>query len=98
VPVSDGRAFVFPTTDRNGPVRVTTLRQFVTELESAGTPALEPYLRRGDFSRWIGEVFGDYALAAVLRTFEQRHRTIPTADTVAEMVEQVRARYDLTAE
>ena len=98
VPVSEARAFVFPTTDRDGPVHVRTLREFVIELEKAGTPAMEPYLRRGDFSRWIGEVFGDYALASELRTFEQRHRARPTPDTVPEMVEQVRARYDLTAE
>ena len=96
VPVSEGRAFVFPSIDRDGRVRVQTLRQFVTELERASTTAMEPYLRRGDFSRWIGEVFGDYALAAELRTLEQRHRTSPTADSVSEMVGQIRSRYDLT--
>ena len=50
---------------------------------------------RGDFSRWIGDVFGDRALAAELRTLEERHRTASRTDTLAEIVAAIRARYDL---
>jgi hypothetical protein len=57
--------------------------------------ALDGYLRRGDFSRWIADVFGDHALAEEMRVLEGRHRAAPRAETVAEMIEAVRARYDL---
>jgi hypothetical protein len=94
VPVTDSKAFVFGA---NGmpPQRARTLRQFVTALGAGPLPALEGYLRRGDFSRWIGDVFGDHALADELRDLEDRHRTTPRAETVAEVIEAVRARYDL---
>jgi hydroxymethylpyrimidine pyrophosphatase-like HAD family hydrolase len=96
VPVSEGRAFVFPSIEHDGPARARTLREFVTELRRASTSSMEPYLKRGDFSRWVGEIFGDYALASELRALEERYRTLPTADTVSEIVEQIRSRYDLT--
>jgi hypothetical protein len=74
---------------------VRTLRQFVTTIGAGPLPALEGYLRRGDFSRWIRDVFGDHALADDLRDLEERHRTAPREETIAEVVEAVRARYDL---
>ena len=93
VPVAGPRAFVFARTDATGP-RARTLRQFVDELEHA-VRALEPFVERGDFSRWIQDVFGDHALAAELRAIEDRHRTAPSDDTAAEIAARVRARYDL---
>jgi hydroxymethylpyrimidine pyrophosphatase-like HAD family hydrolase len=94
VPVSAHQAFVF---NANGqpPHRIRTLRQFVSRLE--GTPArqLEGYIMRGDFSRWIGDVFGDRALADELRDLEQRHGTGSRDQTLPEMASAVRARYDL---
>jgi hypothetical protein len=56
---------------------------------------MEGYLRRGDFSRWLGDVFGDYPLAAELRVLEERHRAGVSADTVPEIVAAIRGRYDL---
>jgi hydroxymethylpyrimidine pyrophosphatase-like HAD family hydrolase len=94
VPVTDAKAFVFGS---NGmpPRRARTLRQFVSAMGVGPLPTLEGYLRRGDFSRWIRDVFGDHALADELRTLEDRHRTTPRAETIAEIIEAVRARYDL---
>jgi hypothetical protein len=66
----------------------------VAELEGAPAGYLEPYVRRGDFSRWIADVLGDHALATELRTFEERHRVAPHAETVPEMVAAIRTRYD----
>ena len=94
VPVTDAKAFVFGGSGTL-PRRARTLRQFVTALGAGPVPALEGYLRRGDFSRWIREVFGDHALADELRALEEAHRVAPRAETVAEMIEAVRARYDL---
>jgi hypothetical protein len=94
VPVSAYRAFVF---NGNGqPLhRVRTLRQFVSELERTPPSLLTGYIVRGDFSRWIGEVFGDHALADELQVLEQRYRTGLGAETVPAMANAVRGRYDL---
>jgi hypothetical protein len=93
VPVSDQRAFVFAERDRT--VRTRTLRDFIGELESAAPSALAPYVLRGDFSRWIGEVFGDHPLASELRALEMRHRQVESPETIPEMVNAIRSRYDL---
>ena len=73
VPVSSHHAFVFAANGRPAH-RIRTLRQFVSELESAPRASLAAYIARGDFSRWIGDVFGDRALADELRLLEERHR------------------------
>lgn len=93
VPVSEGRAFVFTPNGHHGPRAVRTLRQFVSELERRQD--LDGYLRRGDLSRWIAEVFGDHTLAAELRELEAAHRVIPATTTVPNVVATIKARYDL---
>jgi hydroxymethylpyrimidine pyrophosphatase-like HAD family hydrolase len=92
VPVSDPRAFVFTMSPM---VRARTLRQFVDELERGTAHALAPFVDRGDFSRWIRDVFGDHALAAELRVIESRHRGKADGDTIADLIDAIRARYDL---
>lgn len=95
VPVTDGHAFVFsdgPTPGR----RTRTLRQFVEHVEHTTSAALDGYLRRGDFSRWIGDVFGDHALASELRTHEERYKRGDDPDIVPEVAAAIRGRYDLT--
>jgi hydroxymethylpyrimidine pyrophosphatase-like HAD family hydrolase len=97
VPVSQEHAFVFGANGR--PLRrVRTLRQFVAELESTPKSMLDAYVLRGDFSRWIDEVFGDHVLAQQLRSLEGGHRTDHRPDTLAEIAGAIRARYDLVDE
>ena len=95
VPVTDARAFQFAA---NGgpPHRARTLRQFVDALEAAPPASLTRYVQRGDFSRWIADVFGDNALADDLRVEEQRFRASVDTDVVPEIVGAIRGRYDLT--
>jgi hypothetical protein len=95
VPVTEQRAFVFGSNGQPGGHRARTLRQFVLQVEETSPRQLEGYLRRGDFSRWIGDVFGDHALAAELRGLEDRHRGTPRGETIPEIVAAIRARYDL---
>jgi hypothetical protein len=97
VPVTESRAFQF-SGNGSGPRRARTLRQFVDAIEHGSVPALAAYLRRGDFSRWIADVFGDNALAEELREEEQRFRTRVDDDVLPEIVSAIRARYDLTEE
>jgi hydroxymethylpyrimidine pyrophosphatase-like HAD family hydrolase len=94
VPVSSDRAFVF-TANGQRAHRIQTLRQFVSHLENTSPTFLAGYMMRGDFSRWIGDVFGDRALAGELRALEQEYRAGSRVETVAEMANAVRGRYDL---
>jgi hypothetical protein len=59
---------------------------------------LAAYLKRGDFSRWIGDVFGDRALAAELKALEERFQSGARPETLREMAGAVRSRYDLAEE
>ncbi|MEX1128116.1 MAG: HAD hydrolase family protein [Vicinamibacterales bacterium] len=93
VPVGDNRAFVFGAGGEMHPHRARTLREFVAGLESRRE--IDGYLRRGDFSRWIADVFGDQPLAIELQELEARHRLTPTPATRAAIIHAVRARYDL---
>jgi hydroxymethylpyrimidine pyrophosphatase-like HAD family hydrolase len=95
IPVAEEHAFVFPADHEGQLRRVGTLREFVAQLERMPPPALEPYVRRSDFSRWIDEVFGDHVLATDLRVIEEQHRRGPRGDTVAAMIASIRGRYDL---
>ena len=73
------------------------MRQFVGELAAAPLSELEPYIRRGDFSRWIRDVFGDYPLATELAIIEQRHRPSHAA-TIEALTEAITSRYDLAGD
>ena len=94
VPVSAHRAFVFRANGQ-GEHRTRTLRQFVSELEHTPPTLLAGYVTRGDFSRWIGDVFGDLALASELRALEEQYRAGFREETLPEMAGAVRSRYDL---
>ncbi len=95
VPVTESRAFVFAKEgDRPGD-RALTLRQFVAALEHFDHDAVEGYLRRGDFSKWIAEVFGDRALAADLAIYEDRARG-GDGDVLPDVLNAIRSRYDLS--
>jgi hypothetical protein len=94
VPVSSQRAFVFTANGQPGR-RIRTLRQFVFELENTPVSRLAGHLTRGDFSRWIADVFGDHALAAELKGLEERYRSGSRVETLPEMARAVRGRYDL---
>jgi hydroxymethylpyrimidine pyrophosphatase-like HAD family hydrolase len=95
VPVSATRAFVFNGNGQPGH-RIYTLRQFVSELEHTPPSVLASYVRRGDFSRWIRDVFGDRALAAELKRLEERYQSTAHTEVLTEMAGAVRSRYDLT--
>jgi hydroxymethylpyrimidine pyrophosphatase-like HAD family hydrolase len=98
MPVTEDRAFVFGAYGNAAVRRVRTLRQFVIVLESLPARSFDGYLRRGDFSRWIQQVFGDGTLASELRALEARYRDGGGANAVTDVVAAVRSRYDLAEE
>ena len=94
VPVSDGQAFVF----HPGMTRAHTLREFVAALDDLDATRADAYLHRGDFSRWIADVFGDRALARELHGLEREYVKSRSADVVARIADAVRSRYELIEE
>jgi hypothetical protein len=98
VPVGDAQAFVFHPNDRRGTSRAHTLREFVMVLDDLDVPHADGYLRRGDFSRWIADVFGDRALARELQGSEREYVESRSVDAVARIADAVKSRYELTEE
>ena len=98
MPVTEDRAFVFGANGHGAVRRARTLRQFVNMLEGFPARSFDSYLRRGDFSRWIQQVFGDGTLASELRAAEARYRDGRSPDVVTDVVAAVRSRYDLAEE
>lgn len=66
--------------------------------EPLSSTAVQGYLHRGDFSRWIADVFGDRALAADSHEQERRYMSGSDLDTIPEIVNAIRGRYDLTSD
>jgi hydroxymethylpyrimidine pyrophosphatase-like HAD family hydrolase len=98
VPVSDRRAFVFAGAGGGQGPHARTLREFVSVLEQTLPASLDDHLRRGDFSRWIGDVFGDYPLAAELKMREEQHRARASIETAHEIAALIRSRYNVAEE
>jgi hydroxymethylpyrimidine pyrophosphatase-like HAD family hydrolase len=97
VPVTASRAFVF-TSGRDVGALARTLREFVAVLDNIGVTEAGPYLRRGDFARWIGDVFGDRALAQELQRHERRFVVTKNQGVLNDIVAAIRSRYDLADE
>lgn len=94
MPVLEDRVFVFSSNGTSAS-RARTLREFVTGLEHLSPRAVDGFLTRGDFSRWIRDVFGDFALAAELAEIEQTRRGGSVPEIAAEVAGAIRSRYDL---
>jgi hydroxymethylpyrimidine pyrophosphatase-like HAD family hydrolase len=98
VSVPQGRAFVFWRNGGPPDRRARTLREFVSILDDTPTDALDGHLRRGDFSRWVADVFGDHPLAEQLQRVEREYRAGARADAGASVSQAIRSRYELTEE
>lgn len=68
-----GAEFVFTDHGRALGPPARSLKQFVFLLGSMPATCLGDHARRGDFSRWIGDVFHDHRLASDVRKIEQQH-------------------------
>jgi hydroxymethylpyrimidine pyrophosphatase-like HAD family hydrolase len=77
-----------------GPAR--TLKDFLTLLERVPAGALSGHARRGDFSRWIAEVFHDHALASEIRKVEQRFRLGHIHDLTESIARMIEERYEFS--
>jgi len=78
--VVSGQEFVF--TENGKPIGppARSLRQFTALLQGHAANSLGDHARRGDFSRWIANVFHDYRLASDVRKIEQQYRLSDLGD------------------
>jgi hypothetical protein len=70
-----------------------TLRDLVGALECTPAAELDGHLRRGDFSRWVEDVFHDGPLSARMRELEELYRLDRLADVNGALTYAVRERY-----
>lgn len=71
VPVRPGHEFVFTVGGRPTGNRAGAIRDLLAALPTLPEDVLQGHLRRGDFHRWIEDVFGDLELGAELRSLER---------------------------
>jgi hypothetical protein len=71
-PVAPWEGFVFRCRDGRPVSTATTLRAFLAELRIVDDEVLLHHAARGDFSRWIADVFLDRPLASQTRKAERR--------------------------
>ena len=95
VPLPAEHAFVFTSNGHEFGSRGRTLKEFVTLQARLPASALEGHARRGDFSRWIRNVFGDEPLAVQIRQVEkdfQQGRIAKLSESLAAPIHQ---RYEI---
>jgi len=95
VSVGEGQGFVFTSNDRAVAPPVRTLREFVSALTSLPPAVLGGHANRGDFSRWISEVFRDHPLSSSVRKVEEQYRLGHIPDLGGTLATLIRQRYDI---
>jgi hydroxymethylpyrimidine pyrophosphatase-like HAD family hydrolase len=95
VPLAAEHAFVFTCNGHQLGPRARTLKEFVTLQARLPDAALEGHARRGDFSRWIRNVFGDEPLAVQIRRVEKDFRDGRIANLTESLAAPIHQRYEL---
>ena len=71
VPVRPDQEFVFTLKGRPTGRRARTVRDLLAALPAQGDDVVQGHLRRGDFRRWIEDVFGDRELGGAILNLER---------------------------
>jgi hydroxymethylpyrimidine pyrophosphatase-like HAD family hydrolase len=93
-----GGEFVFTDHGKTIEPCARSLKQFVSLLESVPGRSLDEHARRGDFSRWIADVFHDRRLSSDLRRIEDRHRLGDLDDVRGSIAALIEDRYSFSHE
>jgi len=86
--------FVFTENDKPIGSPARSLKQFVALLQACAARPPGEHACRGDFSRWIGNVFHDHYLASDVRKVEQRFRLGSLADVRQPIASLILKRYE----
>jgi hypothetical protein len=95
VPLPAEHAFVFTCNGHQFGPRARTLKEFVTLQARLPAAVLEGHARRGDFSRWIRNVFGDEPLAVEIRQVEKDFRQGRIANLSESLAAPIHQRYEI---
>jgi hypothetical protein len=98
IPIPAGREFVFTADGKPLGPRCRTLKDFVASLGKMPSGVLDGHAGRGDFSRWIEDVFFDHPLASDLRKLEQRQRLGYVETLSTELAKAILERYEVEPE
>ena len=71
VPVWPGQEFVFTRDGRPTGERARTVQDLISSIPSLPDDVVQGHLRRGDFRRWIEDVFGDIELGGAIYRLER---------------------------
>ena len=93
VQLDGGQEFVFTDNGKAIGPPARSLKQFVLSLANTPATSLDGHARRGDFSRWIADVFHDDRLASDVRKIEQRYRLGHLEDVRQSMARLIQDRY-----
>jgi hydroxymethylpyrimidine pyrophosphatase-like HAD family hydrolase len=96
--VVPGQEFVF--TENRKPIgsSARSLKQFAASLQDCPTSCVGEHASRGDFSRWVANVFFDHGLASDIRKIEQRYRLGHVGDVRQPIAALILARYGNSAD
>ena len=95
VPMPEERAFVFTCNGRRFGPPARTMKEFIALQARLPVSALEGHAQRGDFSRWVRDVFGDEPLAVKIRQVEKDFRQGRIANLSESLVAPIHQRYEM---
>jgi hypothetical protein len=98
VPVAEGCGFVFTLNGKALRPPARTMQDFMAALQDVPDPALAEHAGRGDFSRWVADVFRDHLLSSDLSKIEQRSRFGRLGNLRAALCDAIKARYEVDSE
>ena len=96
--VVSGQEFVFTQNGKPIGSPARSLGQFAALLQGCAGETLGDHARRGDFSRWIANVFHDHRLASEVRKIEQQHRLGHLADVRQPIAALITEQYGSPAD
>jgi hydroxymethylpyrimidine pyrophosphatase-like HAD family hydrolase len=94
LPVEQGFWFSDDGNTVAGPAR--TLKNFLALLNTVSRGVITGHAHRGDFSRWIADVFRDHALASEIRKLEQRFRLKHIHELNESIAKLIQERYEFS--
>lgn len=95
--VETDRQFLFRARDGRTCAQADSLGAFCRELRVVSREVLGDHAQRGDFSRWVLDVFGDRDLARQIAKVESRWRRCEVDDLDAAICPLIAARYGTSA-
>jgi len=91
--VAPEQAFVF--TERGSAIgpAARSLKEFAALLQGSPASSAGDHAQRGDFARWVADVFQDHSLASDIRKVEQRYRLSRLDDVRQSIASLILERY-----